>query len=54
MSAPRWITFLAALLLGGTGLAAGLGYVTWLAPLAFGLLACGFLLLVLGVLVPRL
>lgn len=54
MTAPRWTTFLASLLTGGAGLAAGLGYLPWLQPLALGLLACGYLLLVLGVLVPRL
>lgn len=54
VTAPRWTTFLVAMLLGIAGIAARLGYVTWLAPLSFTLLACGFLLLVLGLLVPRL
>ncbi|HYG08152.1 MAG TPA: hypothetical protein VD865_17310 [Stenotrophomonas sp.] len=54
MSAPRWTTFLAALLLGLAGLAARLGYLSWLEPLSFGLLTGGYLLLLLGVLVPRL
>ncbi len=54
VTAPRWTTFLVAMLLGIGGIAGRLGYVTWLAPLSFTLLACGFLLLVLGLLVPRL
>jgi predicted membrane channel-forming protein YqfA (hemolysin III family) len=53
MNAPRWTLFVISLVLGLTGIAAKLGYVSWLAPLSFGLLACGFLLLVLGVLIPR-
>ncbi|GEM_PF-1629876 len=54
MSAPRWTTFAVAMLLGLGGIAARLGYLSWLAPLSFGLLGCGFVLLVLGVLLPRL
>ncbi|MDG2526934.1 hypothetical protein P6166_16390 [Stenotrophomonas sp. HITSZ_GD] len=54
MKAPRWTTLLVAMVLGIGGIAAKLGYLTWLAPVSFGLLACGFLVLVLGVLIPRL
>ncbi|HVJ39014.1 MAG TPA: hypothetical protein VM687_14575 [Stenotrophomonas sp.] len=54
MSAPRWSTFVVALVLGLVGLAARLGYLAWLEPVSFGLLALGYLLLTLGVLVPRL
>lgn len=54
LSAPRWGTFLVALLFGIAGLGARLGYVEWLAPVSFGLLACGYLLLAAGVVVPRL
>lgn len=54
LTPPRWGTFLLALLLGAGGLAARLGYLEWLAPVSFGLLACGYLLLAVGVLLPRL
>jgi len=54
VTAPRWTTFVVALLLGLSGLAARLGYLPWLEPVSFVLLALGYLLLTLGVLVPRL
>ncbi|HEY9253805.1 MAG TPA: hypothetical protein VIP30_04640 [Stenotrophomonas sp.] len=54
MTSPRLSTFVVALLLGLAGLAARIGYLSWLEPVSFGLLAVGYLLLTLGVLVPRL
>lgn len=54
LTAPRWGTFLLALVLGAGGIAARLGHLEWLAPISFGLLACGFLLLLVGVVLPRL
>jgi hypothetical protein len=48
LSAPTSGTFLVALLLGGLGIAARLGYVPALAPHAFWLVAGGLALLVLG------
>lgn len=53
LTRPGWPTFLGAVLLGGFGIALKLGYLEPLAPLSFWLLAGGFLLLVLGVLFPR-
>jgi|GEM_PF-949326 len=53
LTRPGWLTFLGALFLAGSGIAANVGYVELLAPLSFWLLAGGFLLLVAGVLFPR-
>ena len=53
LTRPGWPTFLGAVFLGGFGIALKLGYLEPLAPLSFWSLAGGFLLLVLGVLFPR-
>ncbi|HEY5782578.1 MAG TPA: hypothetical protein VIT66_12015 [Lysobacter sp.] len=47
---PSFQIFVIALLCGGAGIAARVGYVTLLAPLAFWLVTFGFLLLVLVIL----
>jgi hypothetical protein len=48
LTPPSFPVFFMAVLFGGVGLAAKLGYLSLMAPFAFWLVAIGFVLLALG------